>query len=91
LVCVYIPPNSHINVYSKLCESIENIVLSYSSLKILIIGDFNLASCSWLKNTSILNAIYEFLKNSFINLLDLTQLNDIVNSRHDILDFSLIA
>lgn len=74
------------------CELVENVGLLYSNLKILIIGDFNLASGSWLKNNSMLNPTYEVLKNSFINLLYLTQCNDIAKFRQDVLDlFFLIA
>jgi len=57
LVCVYIPPNSQIIMYSKFCELVKNIGLSYSSWKILIIEDYNLASGLWLKNNPIPNPV----------------------------------
>lgn len=78
---MYISPNSHANIYTEFCELVKNIVLSYSNLKILIVGDFNLASSLWFKDEPIFNTIKEIIINSFLNLLDLNPHNNIVNFR----------
>jgi len=42
LACVYIPPNSHLDIYRKHCEIVENLVINFSiDIIILVLGDFN--------------------------------------------------
>jgi len=42
LGCIYIPPDSSCDVYSKHCEVIESIYLMYPDYNYVITGDFNL-------------------------------------------------
>lgn len=47
LVCVYIPPSSHRELYMKHCAIVESIIHNDSILNVLTIGDFNLSGFPW--------------------------------------------
>lgn len=45
--CVYIPPDSGIDVYTKHCESVEKIRFKYPDANVLLTGDYNLPHAEW--------------------------------------------
>lgn len=83
LGCVYIPPNTHSDLYYQHCEVVENIIINYFFDNILIIGDFNLPGFSLGVNNLINNPSTNIIVNSYINYLGLNQFNNIPNYRND--------
>lgn len=81
LCCVvYLPPNCSDNLYLDVLTCIENAIISYSSLNVVIIGDFNLNSCS-------VNVKFNF--NSFCDYSGLQQHNIVYNKCDGMLDLVL--
>lgn len=86
LACVYIPPNSHLDLYKKHCEIVENFYINFSIDQILIIGDFNLNKFSSSDYSFFTNTSSHFIVNSYINYLNLNQVNYVKNNHDSILD-----
>ena len=86
---VYIPPNTHKNIYIKYCELVESIILGHFIVHILIIGDFNVSGFSSTDYTLIKDPNSNVIISSFINYLNLKQVNNIYNFGNDILDLIL--
>lgn len=81
LLCVvYIPPNSKDIKYINTFEVLENIIVKYSKLDVLILGDFNLNSGS-----QIVNQYYNYL----VSFCKLHQYNYITNKYGNMLDLVL--
>lgn len=81
ICCVlFIPPNSKHDYFGKLFDIIEGLTCKYPENKMLISGDFNIASTT----QSVLS-----LCNNMVSFCKFTQLNTIVNSTGSILDLVL--
>lgn len=81
LCCVvYLPPNYNDEQYLNVLTCIEDVICTYSDLAILIIGDFNLNSCS-------ANVKMHF--NLFCDFCLLKQHNSVFNYRGVMLDLVL--
>lgn len=89
LVCVYIPPSSHFNVYSNHIQCVKSVANLYKDHRIIILGDYNLPNLKWhcdsLNAGNILSDIEIMLCDEF-NFLDLNQYNYISNANDRILD-----
>lgn len=82
LVCVvYLPPDCRDEQYCNVLACIENAICKYSTYRIIIVGDFNLNSCSK-------NVLYQV--ECFQHFCDLEQLNNICNVHGGILDLVLV-
>ncbi|KAH9633748.1 hypothetical protein HF086_011047 [Spodoptera exigua] len=82
LLCcvVYLPPNYNDDQYLRVLACIENAVLTYASINVLILGDFNLNSCTVNIKTNF---------NSFCDFCGLQQFNNVYNNRGGMLDLVL--
>lgn len=88
--CVYIPPNSAVDVYrsfSSTCEALRN---KFSNHKFLIYGDFNLPHIRWIHEDGTLvpsnvNQTAESLIDTMY-FLELQQINQIHNASGKLLD-----
>jgi hypothetical protein len=65
---------------------VENIILVHSIVNTLIIGDFNVSGFSCTDYAQINDPNPNIIISSFINYLNLKQVNSILNDRFDILD-----
>ncbi|CAG4990002.1 unnamed protein product [Colias eurytheme] len=81
LFCVvYLPPNYNDHQYLSVLNCIENVICQYPDLEIIIVGDFNLNSCSInVKNN------FDF----FCEFCELTQFNNVCNKYDGLLDLVL--
>lgn len=77
---VYLPPNYKEEQYLQVLNCLENIICIYSDLNVLILGDFNLNSCSAIVKTQF---------RSFLEFGNLYQHNNIANEHGGILDLVL--
>lgn len=76
---VYIPNRSTIGIFEEYFNIVNNIRYDYPSSDLILLGDFNIPS-----------AISSHTKSLFfdnISLLNMTQFNNIVNSKNNILDY----
>lgn len=81
LCCVvYLPPNYKDEQYLNVLTCIENVICTYPDLNVLILGDFNLNSCS----TNI-KTTFDF----FCEFCSLKQYNTVLNYRGGMLDLVL--
>ncbi|CAH2093700.1 unnamed protein product [Euphydryas editha] len=82
IICsvVYIPPNSNDEKYINTFSLLENIVAKYDKLDFLIVGDFNLNSCSQ-------NVLMQY--HYLITFCELSQYNFICNKYNNTLDLVL--
>lgn len=81
LCCVvYLPPNYTDEQYLNVLTCIENVICTYSDLNVLILGDFNLNSCS----TNI-KTTFDY----FCEFCSLKQYNTVLNNRGGMLDLVL--
>lgn len=81
LCCVvYLPPKTTDEKYQNVLTCIENAIMTYSYLNVLILGDFNLNSCS-------VNAKSNF--DSFCNYCGLQQHSTVYNNCGGMLDLVL--
>lgn len=81
LICVvYLPPRSSDEEYLNVFSCIENAICTYSSLEVIIVGDFNLNSCS----TNVRNQF-----ECFLDFCGVQQHNKIRNAIGGILDLVL--
>jgi hypothetical protein len=82
LLCcvVYLPPSYKDYQYLSVLTCMENLICSYSNLNVLIMGDFNLNSCSN-------NVIMQF--ENFCELCLLNENNHVINSHGGMLDLVL--
>jgi len=80
LGCIYTPPFSSCDVYSKHCEVIEFIYLMYLKYNYVITGgDFNLNQFDWSINpTTQDHNTGSLIFNSYLNYLNLKQINHII-------------
>lgn len=77
---VYLPPNYNDNQYLSVLNCIENVICQYSSLNVILFGDFNLNSCS-------INVKNQF--ECFTNFCGFHQANNILNKKGGMLDLVL--
>ncbi|KAF9797542.1 hypothetical protein SFRURICE_006377, partial [Spodoptera frugiperda] len=77
---VYLPPNYTDEQYLNVLTCIENVICTYSDLNVLILGDFNLNSCS----TNI-KTTFDY----FCEFCSLKQYNTVLNNRGGMLDLVL--
>lgn len=88
---VYIPPNSPIEIYYNHCQTVENIIENYPSLKLMLFGDYNLPEATWNNDNFGVGvncpqgSAAVFLAQCF-SFLHLFQLISIPNSRNVFLD-----
>ncbi|CAK1581103.1 unnamed protein product [Parnassius mnemosyne] len=81
LCCVvYLPPNYCDDQYIDVLTCIENALCTYSNLNVLVLGDFNLNSCSTNVKTQF---------NIFCDFCNLQQHNTVLNTRSGLLDLVL--
>ncbi|KAJ2950561.1 hypothetical protein O0L34_g8806 [Tuta absoluta] len=82
LLCVcYLPPSYNETQYTNVLDCLENGVTKYSTLNVIIIGDFNLNSCS----TKVKRQF-----ESFLHFCNLQQHNTVTNNYDDgMLDLAL--
>jgi hypothetical protein len=81
LCCVaYLPPNYKEEQYLSVLTCIENVISENSNLDVLVLGDFNLNSCST-------NVKYQF--DLFCSFCGLCECNHILNNRGGMLDVVL--
>lgn len=97
ITCSYIPPSSEFNIYEKHLGAITEICsMLRDSDSILILGDFNLPTISWLPlpETGYFTALTPSdWTSDFINIissLSLLQINGITNSINRTLDLVLV-
>lgn len=83
----YIPPSSPSDTYSHFCNAVEEVcTVIGSDTTIVMAGDFNQPSVNWMDtSTSEPSAGSQFLIN-MANFLQLTQVNNVLNSRGVLLD-----
>jgi hypothetical protein len=73
----------------KHCETVENIIHNYSFVHVLIIGDFDLSGFPWSDYALCNDKIENIIRQSYLNYLGLKQINNVVNTRNDILELIL--
>lgn len=93
IICaVYIPPNSHIQLYLNHFTVIESLESTYPNCKFIICGDYNLSSLTWVGDKSgfkCSNFIQSPPGRSLIecfSILNLVQFNNFTNSSGNVLD-----
>lgn len=81
LFCVvYLPPNYNNEQYLNVLTCIENVMCDYPNINVLVLGDFNLNSCS-------VNVKMNF--NLFCDFCNLKQCNNVLNRYGGMLDLVL--
>ena len=91
LGCLYIPPQSPVEVYHRHCDSVECILEKYPNSKLVIVGDFNLPDAVWGRDELGLTVQCPETSNACIvancySFFNLCQLNPVLNSRNVALD-----
>ena len=80
---IYVPPCQTNDKYEQLCDEVELLLLQYPDKKIILCGDFNLPDWQEAeKNPSLYSqhsSPINFIMDSFLNILDLQQANNICN------------
>lgn len=87
VVCTYIPPQSNISTYQRVCQIIEDTLLSFSNINTIICGDFNIPDCSLRLEENHMNMSSQIFEiTTLINLLNLKQVNNVTNHMNRTLD-----
>lgn len=98
LVCSYVNPGSHIDVYLKHVTNIRSIMETYPDVPLCILGDFNLPDVEWLHNDyssedppfTALSSKSRLICNELIGL-GLSQFNFIKNHLNRTLDLVFMS
>ncbi|XP_031332835.1 uncharacterized protein LOC116163124 [Photinus pyralis] len=99
---VYIPPNSHSDVYDLHCTATENVLNRYPDHVLILCGDYNLPNIKWINDQYGLHATGQLNESGTIvadhfAYLNLYQVNNVRNDYNVILDlvftndFSLVT
>jgi hypothetical protein len=87
--CVYIPPHSGIDVYTKHSESVEKIRFKYPDANILLTGDYNLPHAEWNSDMMVGESDETIEIKQMTSFLGFGQYNLVRNSLDRVLDLVL--